>query len=75
MIPCPSCRSHVRSAPGETAPCAFCGVTIDARALTGAALLLGLALQGCGSTSVPLYGVAVTDVVEETGDTGDTDPE
>ncbi len=57
----------------------FCGAPLSGspsriglEARVGAALLLGLALQGCPSTSVPLYGAPVTDLAEETAETGDT---
>ena len=83
MHPCPICGCHVRrDAPGGRCPsCDAAPGTSPSR--TAAALLLGLALAGCGGdatttdqttgetgtiTAQPEYGVTVSDAVEETTD-------
>ena len=59
--PCPSCGREARpAAPGHR---------------TVAMALLGLALTGCPTTSVPLYGTPITDTSEPVGETADTGAE
>jgi hypothetical protein len=69
MLPCPVCARHVRL-PAARGRCPFCDGLLSAGRVGGAVALLGLGLQGCGGTPVPLYGAPVTDSpAEQTGDT------
>lgn len=86
MHPCPICGCHVRrDAPAGRCP--SCGAPSATPSRTAAALLLGLALAGCGGdatttdsttgdtgtiTAQPEYGVTVSDTVEETTTSDDT---
>ena len=69
---CSACGTFVR---GETCPhCGKRGLA-PVVALSAAAVLLGLTAQACITIGQEEYGVMHTDVVHETGDTGDTDTE
>ncbi|MCB9697013.1 MAG: hypothetical protein H6738_09570 [Alphaproteobacteria bacterium] len=78
MHPCPTCGCHVR----RIGPCPTCAAPAAKPSRTAAAVLLGLALAGCGgdktttdtttgdTATLPeaLYGVTVTDTIETTDD-------